>query len=163
MREVSYEGISQSPREFLKNRTLMSSLGKAEAEEVLHRILRFCLEKDCWVAPTDKELDAQVNADLALIREAGEIRERNWKKREAYEKASKWNWLRRLFGKEVTEPEYEEEKETPFTLLIMDPRALIKGIYHMQEREFLKIDKEGDERFFMATEKALQSMPIVRS
>ncbi len=163
MREVSYVGISESPREFLKNRTLMSSLGKAEAEEVLRRILRFCLEKDCWVAPTDKELDAQFNADLTLIREADEIHKRNLKKRCAYEKASKWNWLRRLFGKEVTEPEYEEEKKTPLALLTIDPGALTNGIRYMLEHGFLKIDKEGDGGVFIATEKALQSMPIIRS
>ena len=162
MREIHYEGITQSPKEFLKNRTLMSSLGKAEAEEVLHRILRFSLQEDRWVAPTGKELDAQVEADLAQIRETDEIRKRNWEKRRVYEKASKWNWLRRIFGKKVHEPEYEEEKETPFTFLTIDSDALIKGIRHMMDHGFLKIDEENGEKFFTATEKALLAMPVVR-
>ncbi len=161
MREVNYPGITQSPKEFLKNRTLMNSLDKAEAEEVLHRILRFCWEKNQWVAPTDEELDAQVRSDLAKIREAREIRWRNWDKKRAYEKASKWNWLRKIFGKEVQEPEYEEEKETPFTSLTIDPNALTKGIRHMMNHGFLEIDEENEERFFIATEKALLAMPVV--
>ena len=160
MREIKYAGIEQSPRDFLKKRSLMSSLGKAEAEEVLSRILRFCWKCNNWVAPTAEELDAQVKADLDQIREANEIRQRNFEKRIAYEKASR-SWFRRFFGKKLAEPEYEEEVKTPSTFLTINPNALTLGIHYMMDHGFLEIEKEDGEVFFRVTEKALLSMPIV--
>ncbi len=162
MREIHYPGITQSPKEFLENRTLMSSLGKAEAEEVFHRILRFSLQEDRWVVPTGQELDAQVQADLAQIRETEEIRKRNREIRMLYERKARWNWFRKLFGKEIQEPVYEKEKELPFTFLTINPNALIIGIHHMRENGFLEIDVEDGENYFRVTEKALLAMPIVK-
>jgi hypothetical protein len=162
MKEIKYAEISESPQDFLRNRTIMNSLGKGEAEEILSRILRFCLQQNRWVAPTPQELDAQVEDDFAQIRENDEIRNRNWERRRAYEKASKWNWLRKLVGRqEVHEPEYEEEKPEPFTFLTIYPDATITGFRYMMEHGFLKIEEENGERFLRATEKALLAMPIV--
>jgi hypothetical protein len=161
MKEVNYEGITQPPQEFLRNRTLMCSLGKAEAEEVLGRILRFSLQENQWVVPTAQEIDSQVKSDFAKIREADEIHQRNRMKQREYERMAKWNWFRRLFGKEVREPEYEEEKEKPFTLLDINPNAIIIGVHYMQEHGFLEINEENGEIFLKVTEKALSSMPVV--
>ena len=165
MKEIYYEGIKQLPREFLENRTVVSSFGKGNsgAEEILHRIMRFCLEKNKWVAPTGGELYEQAKVDLDQLNEAEAIHRRNQEKRCAYEKASKWNWFRRLFGKEIMEPEYEEEKKLPsFIFKPVNQVAFDWGIMYMRKNGFLELFEENGEIYFRATEKALLAMHIVR-
>ena len=151
MKEVTYASTFQTPKEYLEGCQIWGNIGKAEAEDVLSRILLgFCLKENRWVAPSWHELDEQVESDRRLIEE---ICVRNHEKRLEYEaKKAKQSLLRRLVGKEIPEPEYED---VPFTVVILSRDAHIDGLHYALEYGFVEAIQDGSEYFFKVTEKGL--------
>jgi len=157
MKEVQYN--FSSPREFLAGKSLMNTLGKAEAEEVFEKILRFSWKADLWVAPSLEEFDSLVNDEWEQVKRSNGISYRNSKKRFAYEKkAKRWNWLLKIFGREIEKPVYEEEIPCPRTFLTINPDAMITGFKFMKANGFIEVIDEDNTKYLKLTTKALDTL-----
>ncbi len=140
---------SQSPKDFFKNKSL-PKLGNTEAEWLLWYMVKILVENDKWVAIGLEDLLKEVKSDVDEFWKANAILERNLAKRRDYEKTAKWNWLRRLFGKEFTEPKYEEVKTPKVTPFIYNFEATVrKGIQIMKEKGYITVVKEGENNGFL--------------
>ena len=91
MKEISYPGLP-TPKEFLEGKSLMSTLGKAEAEEMFGELLKLSLEANKWVAPTLEEFGKVLDEKVEAMRKNAKAGQRNAVKRAAYEKKRKWAW-----------------------------------------------------------------------
>ncbi len=153
---VTYEGITQSPQEYLKGVDMRNTLGKREAEELLSKILGYSLEQNRWVAVSLVALGELLDSDAALVDVACE---RNLERQKEYEakvaERASHCWLRRLFLEKIPEPKYEEVQ---YTSLTIRRNAPIKAFEYMQERGLIECFQENNEWFVKATLKALQTI-----
>ncbi len=156
MKEITYEGIPQSPKEYLKGVNMFNTLGKMEAEELLNKILGYSLKQDRWVAVSIVELGELLDSDAATVNEACK---RNHERQQEYEakvaERKSHCWFRRLLLEKIPEPEYEK---VPYTSLTINRDAPTKAFEYMQERGFIECFQENDEWFVKATLKALQAI-----
>ena len=152
MKQVTYETIRQTPKEYLEGVQMLNTLGKVEAEELLSKILNFSLEQNQWVAVSLRELGDLLDADAAPVREARKRQEEYEAK--VAERASHC-WLRRLFLKRIPVPERED---VPLTALTMYDDAPLEGFKYLQLYGYVETFEDGGERFVKATEKALRAI-----
>lgn len=150
--KVTYEGIPQTPKEYLKGVQMLNTLGKVEAEELLSKILKFSLDENEWVAVSLRKLGDLLESDAAPVREARKRRQEYEKK--VAERASHC-WLRRLFLKRIPVPERED---VPLTALTMYDDAPLEGFKYLQLYGYVETFEDGGERFVKATEKALRAI-----
>jgi len=158
MKEVSYPGMP-APKEIIGKKSLMGTLGKAEAEEMFGELLKFSYERNQWVAPTVKELGKALDDKLVAIQKNSEAQQRNVEKRLAYEKKKKWRWALRLVGKKLPKPQYEEVKNI-FSIMDVNPNAAVVGIMFMKQNGFVEFLEDQDKKttYFVLTEKALNTL-----
>ena len=158
MKEVSYPGMP-SPKEIIGKKSLMGTLGKAEAEEMFGELLKFSYERGRWVAPTVKEFGKVLDDKLIAVQKNSEVQQRNVEKRLAYEKKKKWRWALRLVGKKLPKPQYEEVKNI-FSIMDVNPNAAVVGMMFMKQNGFVEFLEDHDKKttYFVLTEKALNTL-----
>lgn len=158
MREINYPGFP-SPKEIIGKKSLMGTLGKAEAEEMFGELLKFSYEENRWVAPTVKELGKALDDKLEALRKNSEAQQRNVEKRLAYEKKKKWRWALRLVGKKLPKPQYEEVKNI-FSIMDINPDAPVIGMRFMMNNGFVEFLEDSAQKttYFVLTEKALNTL-----
>lgn len=156
MKTLNFPGLP-TPKEFLEGKSLIATLGKAEAEEVFGIILEFSYDANEWVAPTFDELAEAINKKAEAINNNAEARRRNSIKRAAYEKKKKWAWLYRLVGKRLVEPEYEEVREI-LSIMVLNPQAPVIGLRYMKQNGYLTIEDEGRDHYAVLTLRALDTL-----
>lgn len=157
MREVNYPGLP-APKEFLGNKSLMGTLGKAEAEEVFGELLKLSFEANEWVAPTLEEFGRVLDEKVETMKKNSEAHQRNAIKRAAYEKKRKWAWFLRLIGRKLTEPEYEEVIDI-FSIMSLNPQAPIVGLRYMKDNGYLEFEDGPDNtQYAILTQKALDTL-----
>ena len=158
MKTVQYD--FPSPKEFLNGKSFIDTLGQAEAEDLMERMLRFSLDAKHWVAPTLDELCAQLESENELRQQDQAIQERNEEKRRNYEKNARWNWIRRIFGNEVKEPKYEERMNNVprITPCLLSPAFAVRGLQYMQEYDFIEVIDEDNTKYLKLTTKALDTL-----
>lgn len=156
MKQVTYETIRQTPKEYLEGIQLSNTLGKVEAELMLGKILGFSLELNQWVAPSPYEVVELLNSDASSL---FEIKERNAVKQLQYEAKVEYrashNWLCRLFLKRIPEPKYESVPYTPLTITYDAPQ---KGFDYLRNNGFIEILEEEGGAFIKVTEKAFKAL-----
>lgn len=155
MKEVSYPGMP-APKEIIGKKSLMGTLGKAEAEEMFGELLNLSLERNQWVAPTVKEFGKVLDDKLEAVRKNYEARLRNAEKRRAYEKKKRWL---RLIGKKPEKPQYEKVSNM-YSIMDVVPDAPVIGMRFMMDRGFVEILDDSNEKatYFVLTEKALNTL-----
>lgn len=158
MKEVTYPGMP-APKEIIGKKSLMGTLGKAEAGEMFGELLKFSYEQNRWVAPTVKELGKALDDKLIAVQKNSEAQQRNVEKRLAYEKKKKWRWALRIIGKRLEKPQYEEVSDV-FSIMGVIPNAPVIGIRFMMDRGFVEILDDPAEKtsYFVLTEKALNTL-----
>jgi hypothetical protein len=158
MKEVNYPDLP-TPKEFLEGKNLLGTLGKAEAEEMFEMILRFSLEANKWVAPDFDELVEAIKKKNEAINKNAEAMKRNAIRKSEFEKKKKkWNWLYKLIGKKLMEPEYEKVVNI-FSVMPINPNTPVDGLQFMRRRGFLNIE-DGIKRthYAVLTSKALATL-----
>lgn len=158
MKEVTYPGMP-APKEIIGKKSLMGTLGKAEAEEMFGELLNLSLEQNRWVAPTVKEFGKVLDDKLEVLRKNSEAQQRNLMKRLACRKKKKWRWALRLLGKKLEELRYEEVKNI-FSIMDINPDAPVIGMRFMMDRGFVEILDDPNEKatYFVLTQKALDTL-----
>ena len=158
MKEITYPGMP-SPKEIIGKKSLMGTLGKAEAEEMFGELLKFSYEQGRWVAPTVKEFGKALDDKLEALRKNSEAQQRNVEKRLAYEKKKKWRWALRLVGKKLPKPQYEEVKNI-FSIMDINPDAPVIGMRFMMNNGFVEFLEDSAQKttYFVLTEKALNTL-----
>jgi len=148
-----------APKEIIGKKSLMGTLGKAEAEEMFGELLKFSLEQNRWVAPTVKEFGKVLDDKLETLRKNSEAQQRNAERRRAYEKKKKWRWALRLVGKKLPKPQYEEVKNI-FSIMDVNPNAAVVGMMFMKQNGFVEFLEDHDKKttYFVLTEKALNTL-----
>ena len=156
---VQYNSITQNPQEFFDGQVSTKNiLGNHEAEEMLSRIIKFCLDQDRWVAPSFDELDDQIRSDLQKI---AEIRRHNHTRLLDYRaRLEKQSFFQKLFRKKPRRPEPEK---CPSTIASFDPSAPCRGIHYLLDNQLAKLIEEDDDLFVKATEKALVAIKSWKS
>ena len=157
MKEISFPGLP-TPKEFLEGKSLIGTLGKAEAEEMFGMILGFSLDANKWVAPDFDEIHEAIKKKQEAIHENAEASRRNAIKKSEYERKKKWSWFYKLIGKELVEPEYEKVVDI-FSIMIINPDAPVVGLRFMKDNGYLKFeDGPKREHYAILTPKALATL-----
>lgn len=155
MKEISYPGLP-APKEVIGKKSLMGTLGKAEAEEMFGELLKFSYEKNRWVAPTVKEFGKALEDKLEAVRKNSEAQQRNLEKRRAYEKKKRWM---RLVLRKPKEPKYEEVSNIS-SIMDVNPNAAVVGMMFMKQNGFVEFLEDSAQKttYFVLTEKALNTL-----
>jgi hypothetical protein len=157
MKEINYPGMP-TPKEFLEGKSLIGTLGKAEAEEMFGMILDFSLNANRWVAPDFDELSEAINKKQEAIRKNAEAGRRNASKRLQYERKKKWAWFYKLIGKELVEPKYETVLNI-FSIMPINPNAPVEGLRFMRFNGYLQFeDGPKREHYAVLTPRALATL-----
>lgn len=158
---VTYEDVDFQPSDLVFTRyKLEDTFSSTEAEEFMARLVEFSVNEKHWVAVNLEDFEESIFASQKEIDSAKKIRSRNSQKKDDYEKERELfvNKVKSFFGKELPEPDYEEEIDLPESILISDPFAMYVGLRYLVINNFLERMVIGNEIYLKPTQQAVQRL-----